>query len=121
MVHIFICGEGAFMRNYILTDDVLCFTSNGYGTYVVEKNKDFYLSIDCLKLLKYGSRPWPGTDARDHRRLGHHHRQVRLPQGGDTARLQPDTKKPGLIRAPAFCCLCFCGQKRKKGLHFRKP
>ena len=54
MVHIFICGEGAFMRNYILTDDVLCFTSNGYGTYVVEKNKDFYLSIDCLKLLKYG-------------------------------------------------------------------
>ena len=42
------------MRNYILTDDVLCFTSNGYGTYVVEKNKDFYLSIDCLKLLKYG-------------------------------------------------------------------
>lgn len=42
------------MRNYIITDDVLCFTSNGYGTYVVEKNKDFYLSIDCLKLLKYG-------------------------------------------------------------------
>ena len=54
MVHIFICGEGDFMRNYIITDDVLCFTSNGYGTYVVEKNKDFYLSIDCLKLLKYG-------------------------------------------------------------------
>ena len=42
------------MRNYILTDDVLCFTSNGYGTYVVEKNKDFYLSIDCLKLLNMG-------------------------------------------------------------------
>lgn len=42
------------MRNYIITDDVLCFTSNGYGTYVMEKNKDFYLSIDCLKLLKYG-------------------------------------------------------------------
>ncbi len=41
--------------------------------------------------------------------------------GGDTARLQPDTKKPGIIRAPAFCCLCFCGQKRKKGLRFRKP
>ena len=54
MVHIFICGEGDFMRNYIITDDVLCFTSNGYGTYVMEKNKDFYLSIDCLKLLKYG-------------------------------------------------------------------
>ena len=54
MVHIFICGEGDFMRNYIITDDVLCFTSNGYGTYVVEKNKDFYLSIDCLNLLKYG-------------------------------------------------------------------
>ncbi len=42
------------MRNYIITDDVLCFTSNGYGTYVMEKSKDFYLSIDCLKLLKYG-------------------------------------------------------------------
>ena len=54
MVHIFICGEGDFMRNYIITDDVLCFTSNGYGTYVMEKNKDFYLSMIVLNYLNMG-------------------------------------------------------------------
>ena len=44
------------MKSYILTDDVLCFAPNkdGIGAYVVEKDNEFSLGIDCLKLLKYG-------------------------------------------------------------------
>ncbi len=43
------------MKSYIITDDVLCFTSNyieGNGTLVVEKNKEIMVEVNSLKLIK---------------------------------------------------------------------
>ena len=42
------------MKSYIITDDVLCFTSNyidGNGSLIVEKNKEIMIEVNSLKLI----------------------------------------------------------------------
>lgn len=46
------------MRNYVVNDDVLCFTSyrKENGTFLISKDDEFDLNIKSLDLLKYGCR-----------------------------------------------------------------